>query len=377
MTGAPTAPTPTVTDNSTRIATTAYVQALAGSASVTLTGDVTGSGIGSFITTIAPSSVTLAKIANIPAYTIIGNNTGSANNPSSLTVSHALNLLGSGNDATGSGVVVLANTPTLVTPNLGDASATTINKVTITPPSSGATLTLSNGSSLIVSGGYSTTFVSSAITSVTLPTSGTLVANTANNWNGNQGSVATTLADAITIYPDFSLSNTYSLVLTGNHTLGLPTGLLVNKRSSITLDIWQNSTGNNTLSFAWCYQWPSGAQGILSTGALARDKLFGDVSYYNTANVTISIATPGVITWNNHGLLTGMRLQLTTTGALPTGLSTGISYYVIVVDANTFSLATSLANAATLTKIATSGTQSGTHTATACCIDLTLVKAFS
>lgn len=77
---------------------------------------------------------------------------------------------------------------------------------------------------------------------------------------------------------------------------------------------------------------------------------------------TISIASPGVVTLNTHGLITGDRIHLTTTGALPTGLSASTDYWVIYNDANTFWLATSLSNAVSGTKIATSGSQSGTHT---------------
>ena len=80
--------------------------------------------------------------------------------------------------------------------------------------------------------------------------------------------------------------------------------------------------------------------------------------------VTITIATPGVVTLNSHNFLTGESIFLNTTGALPTGLSIDTLYYVINVDANTFRLATSYANAVATspTPINTSGTQSGTHT---------------
>ena len=77
---------------------------------------------------------------------------------------------------------------------------------------------------------------------------------------------------------------------------------------------------------------------------------------------TVTIATPGVVTLSSHGLITGDEVELTTTGALPTGLSANTNYWVVKVDANTFNLATSLANAFAGTKIATSGSQSGTHT---------------
>ena len=83
-----------------------------------------------------------------------------------------------GQNVTGSGSIVLATSPTLVTPTLGVASATSINKVTITAPATGSTLTLADGSTLATSGAYSLTLTTTAATNVTLPTSGTLV-NTA------------------------------------------------------------------------------------------------------------------------------------------------------------------------------------------------------
>lgn len=81
---------------------------------------------------------------------------------------------------------------------------------------------------------------------------------------------------------------------------------------------------------------------------------------------TVTIASPAVVSLNGHGLQTGDSVYLTTSGALPTGLSSNTLYYVIRVDANSFNLATSRANAYSATKINTSGTQSGTHTLNDC-----------
>src|SRR5205809_527378 len=43
---------------------------------------------------------------------------------------------------------------------------------------------------------------------------------------------------------------------------------------------------------------------------------------------TVTIASPGVFTLNSHGLVAGDQVYLTTTGALPTGLSQNTIYYV-------------------------------------------------
>lgn len=80
------------------------------------------------------------------------------------------------------------------------------------------------------------------------------------------------------------------------------------------------------------------------------------------STVTMTIATPGVITWTAHGLIADTPISFETTGALPTGLTAGTTYYVVeTIAANTFSVALTPGGSA----ITTSGTQSGVHTATA------------
>ncbi len=80
-----------------------------------------------------------------------------------------------------------------------------------------------------------------------------------------------------------------------------------------------------------------------------------------SATVTITVAEPGVVTWTAHGLPAGSPVIFTTTGALPTGLTAGTTYYVKeALTADTFTVAATVGGAA----ITTSSTQSGTHTAT-------------
>ena len=77
---------------------------------------------------------------------------------------------------------------------------------------------------------------------------------------------------------------------------------------------------------------------------------------------TITIASPAVITLNSHGLTAGDIVKFSTTGALPTGITAGTSYYVMAtgLTANAFQISAT----ATGSAINTSGSQSGVHTLT-------------
>lgn len=89
-------------------------------------------------------------------------------------------------------------------------------------------------------------------------------------------------------------------------------------------------------------------------------------SVASTATVTITIATPGVITDTAHGFTGICPVTFTTSGALPTGITASTIYYVAPssITTNTYSISTTIANAAAGTLVATSGTQSGTQTRT-------------
>jgi hypothetical protein len=76
------------------------------------------------------------------------------------------------------------------------------------------------------------------------------------------------------------------------------------------------------------------------------------------SGITTSIATPCVVTMTND-FIAGQPVRFTTTGALPTGLSTTVAYYVIAagLSASSFRVSTTVGGAA----VNTSGTQSGVH----------------
>lgn len=78
------------------------------------------------------------------------------------------------------------------------------------------------------------------------------------------------------------------------------------------------------------------------------------------ATVTISNASPGVVTWTGHALLANTPVKFTTTGSLPTGLSPGVTYYVRnVLGVDTFTVSATVGGAEINTSSAGSGTFTG------------------
>jgi hypothetical protein len=80
-----------------------------------------------------------------------------------------------------------------------------------------------------------------------------------------------------------------------------------------------------------------------------------------TTLTSISNASPGVFTKNSHGLENGDTFVLSTSGALPTGLTAGTVYYVVNKTANTFEASLTAGGASINTSSAGSGTHSMTY----------------
>jgi hypothetical protein len=122
-----------------------------------------------------PSSGTLTSCTGLPVSTgVSGLGTGVATflaTPSSANLASALT------DESGSNTVAFTTSPTFITPTLGVASATTINKVTFTAPATGSTLTVADGKTLTASN--TLTLTGTDASSVAFGTGGT-VAFTAN-----------------------------------------------------------------------------------------------------------------------------------------------------------------------------------------------------
>lgn len=161
-------------------ATTARIPFAAGINSSLVT-DSTGTGTGSIFTAggvgiakalFVGTTANVTGVATFSAQPIFTSLTAS----SAVATDASKGLVSVTN--TGTGNNVLATSPTLVTPILGVATATSINKVALTAPATSATLTIADGASLVTSGAYSLTLTATAATNVTLPTSGTVALST-------------------------------------------------------------------------------------------------------------------------------------------------------------------------------------------------------
>lgn len=102
--------------------------------------------------------------------------------------------------------------------------------------------------------------------------------------------------------------------------------------------------------------------GATTTGhvavALSELSLSGNVFLGKSNASGITIGSPAVVTWTNHGFREQTPIYIDTSGSLPTGLAAGRTYYMKNVDTNTFELSAAPGGAS----INTTGSQSGTHT---------------
>lgn len=93
--------------------------------------------------------------------------------------------------------------------------------------------------------------------------------------------------------------------------------------------------------------------------------------------VGISVATPGLVTLAAHGLPAGTAVTFAAgAGALPTGISAATTYYVCAgatLLTNTFSVASSLANALAGTGLATTGSAGVGNTMTSIPVGTTIM----
>lgn len=195
-----------------------------------------------------PASGTLTNCTGLPVATgISGLGTGIA---TFLATPSSANLRGAVTDETGTGALVFASTPTLVTPILGVATATSVNKVAITAPATSATLTVADGKTL------------TANSSLTLAGADSKTLTVSNS-----------LALAGTDGKTLTVSNSLALAGTDSTTMTFPS----TSASIARTDAAQTFTGNQTFSAAVV-----GSVQALS-GAGAVDVVTGTTAFTSTA----------------------------------------------------------------------------------------------
>jgi hypothetical protein len=202
----------------------------------------------------------------------------------SLTLGAALPVASGGTGATtstGSGAVVLATSPTLVTPVLGVATATSVNKVAVTAPATSATLTIADGKTLTASN--SLTLAGTDATTMTFPATSTTVAGLGivQAFSVSQRGTVTTDNDA-----SFDMNAT-------NNFLCTPTGTVTLTFTNITA----GQAGNIILVNGSNYTIGQAATTKVSATALATISATGTywLSYYSPDGTNVYVANTGAL----------------------------------------------------------------------------------
>lgn len=231
------------------------------------------------------------------------------------------------NGVTGSGAVVLQTSPSLTTPTLGVASATSINKVAITAPATSATLTIANGKTATVNN--SLTFAGTDSTTLTFQGTGTVVnrdsTDTLTNktfdtaGTGNSFSINGLAATANTGTGSVVRATSPTLV---TPVLGAATATSVNgltitaSTGTLTIANSKTLTASNSLAFTGTdgtsFAFPGASDTVVTLGATQT------LTAKTLTSPTINTPT---IAGGTHTAITSLGIRSTGTGAFDLSLA--------------------------------------------------------
>ena len=224
---------------------------------------------------------------------------------SSITAMTSAQLAGIISDETGSGALVFAESPTLVTPTLGVATATSINKVAITAPATSATLTISDGVTATIAAELhveAATHVNQDLTSDASPTFVTVKLSGLTDGYIPKHTADATGLENTNVYSD---GNNVGLAQTSFGTsaakvLAIGSGTAPTTSPADAVQMWsQNNTGQGASGLAQLYiRDEYGISGPVMHALDQRDceNIIEDLSYY----------PPVTFTWDPGSLADGV-----------------------------------------------------------------------
>jgi hypothetical protein len=300
-------------------------------------------GTGSFAVTITPTTLDANRtltLANGNTTLQAGTMAITGGTLAQFAATTSSQLAGIISDETGSGALVFANTPILVTPVLGVATATSINKVAITAPATGSTLTIADGKTLTANN--TLTFTGTDSSSVAFGSGGT-VAYVANKLSVFAATTSAELAGVISDETGsgnlvFSTSPSFSTsVVTDSATISVfnTTATTVNAfGAATTLNLGYDSTAASTMNIN------TGATGtgVTKTINLGTGGAVGSTTNVNIGATGTTIFGTGTVRGNNttqflfdtvattvnaFGASTTLNLGYNGTAASTTNISTG------------------------------------------------------
>lgn len=196
------------------------------------------------------------------------------------------NAVGNGlTGSTGSGAFVGATSPTLVTPVLGVASATTINKVTLTTPATASTLTIADGKTLTASN--TLTFTGTDSSSVAFGAGGTVSYAVLDVWVAYTPTLSAGFGTATNV-TFYSRRNGSNLDVFGRFTCGTVAA------SVATITLGYNGTNSNVTTSS-IIPTLMGIGNVVGTVAFAG-------AIYVTAEPSVGVINFGIQNGSNSGL---------------------------------------------------------------------------
>lgn len=280
----------------------------------------------------------ITNAANTTITPAVGSITGLATGISTFLGSpSSANFLAAVTDETGSGAVVGATSPTLVTPSLGVATATSINKLAIPAPATSATLTPTDGKNFT----YSNTMALAGTdgNTYTFPASTATIPgnNISNSWSGTQ---TFTSATSITLASAANMTMSATSVIgsgTGNITSNYSTGATTSGNTKSvnigTAGISGSTTNVNIGSSVSGATSNTTMNGITSINQIARLYL----STGNNTGMLTATLSSGAVTVSNTSVTANSKFNIDYN---PGGQSIGIGnvstrFYVSTITAGT------------------------------------------